>query len=152
MISIPSTPRVLRPSLGSTATASSCPDSHPNATAAITKTMQHLPSTADITDNVTSTNNAKAECSKRPKHYLVHSHSSRHVHLTDDITPREMALSILQAQYHIYHTDLSGYLAGGAMVQDALTKYALGGNSTQQPEIQLSSFFVVYPFFVLWIL
>ncbi|KAG0204639.1 hypothetical protein BGX28_003476 [Mortierella sp. GBA30] len=38
-----------------------------------------------------------------------------------------MALSILQAQYHIYHTDLSGYLAGGAMVQDALTKYALGG-------------------------
>ncbi|KAF9101813.1 Adaptor for signal transduction [Mortierella sp. AM989] len=40
-----------------------------------------------------------------------------------------MALSIIQAQYHIYHTDLSGYLAGGAMVQDALTKYALGGTS-----------------------
>ncbi|KAG0357789.1 hypothetical protein BGZ54_000184 [Gamsiella multidivaricata] len=38
-----------------------------------------------------------------------------------------MALSIIQAQYHIYHTDLSGYLAGGAMVQDVLTKYALGG-------------------------
>ncbi|KAF9563777.1 hypothetical protein EC968_004720 [Mortierella alpina] len=89
--------------------------------------MQHPPCIADITDNVTSTNSAKAENGKRPKHYLVHSHSSRHVHLTDDITPREMALSILQAQYHIYHTDLSGYLAGGAMVQDALTKYALGG-------------------------
>ncbi|KAF9962818.1 hypothetical protein BGZ70_007875 [Mortierella alpina] len=89
--------------------------------------MQHLPSIADITDNVTSISSTKAENNKRPKHYLVHSHSSRHVHLTDDITPREMALSILQAQYHIYHTDLSGYLAGGAMVQDALTKYALGG-------------------------
>ncbi|KAF9398183.1 hypothetical protein BGX21_008082 [Mortierella sp. AD011] len=40
-----------------------------------------------------------------------------------------MALSIIQAQYHIYHTDLSGYLAGGDMVQDALTRYALGGTS-----------------------
>ena len=38
-----------------------------------------------------------------------------------------MALSIVQAQYHIYHTDLSGYLAGADMVQDALTRYALGG-------------------------
>ncbi|KAF9360973.1 hypothetical protein BGX34_007387 [Mortierella sp. NVP85] len=40
-----------------------------------------------------------------------------------------MAQSMIQAQYHIYHTDLSGYLAGGAMVQDALTKYALGGTT-----------------------
>jgi hypothetical protein len=41
-----------------------------------------------------------------------------------------MALSIVQAQYHIYHTDLSGYLAGADMVQDALTRFALGGKFT----------------------
>ncbi|KAF9161155.1 hypothetical protein BGX20_002220, partial [Mortierella sp. AD010] len=75
-----------------------------------------------------SSSDVSTEC-KRPSHYLVHSHSSRHVNLTDEITPREMALSIIQAQYHIYHTDLSGYLAGGDMVQDALTRYALGGTS-----------------------
>ncbi|KAF9936850.1 hypothetical protein BGZ65_001991 [Modicella reniformis] len=67
-----------------------------------------------------------AEC-KHPKNYLVRSHSSRLVHLSDEITSRELVLSMIQAQYHIYHTDLSGYLAGGAMVQDVLTKYALGG-------------------------
>ncbi|KAG0265334.1 hypothetical protein BGZ95_003359 [Linnemannia exigua] len=61
--------------------------------------------------------------------YSVTSHSSRHVQYTDEITPREMALSIVQAQYHIYHTELSGYLAGADMVQDALTRYALGGTS-----------------------
>ncbi|KAF9924533.1 hypothetical protein FBU30_005527 [Linnemannia zychae] len=71
--------------------------------------------------------------SKKPflpkRSYSVTSHSSRHVQYTDEATPREMALSIVQAQYHIYHTDLSGYLAGADLVQDALTKYALGGTS-----------------------
>ncbi|KAG0260075.1 hypothetical protein BG011_002146 [Mortierella polycephala] len=78
-------------------------------------------------DGSTNCNGSPMEC-KRPKYHNAHSHSSRQVHLTDEITPREMVLSIIQAQYHIYHTDLSGYLAGGAMVQDALTKYALGGS------------------------
>lgn len=72
-------------------------------------------------------NSNKRSPNNNNRHYLVHSHSSRHVHLTEGITPRELAVSIIQAQYHIYHTDLSGYLAGGAMVQDALTTYALGG-------------------------
>ncbi|KAG0312956.1 hypothetical protein BGZ99_009173 [Dissophora globulifera] len=87
-----------------------------------------MPAATPTSSSSGSSNAGKtAEC-KRPKLYHVHSHSSRHVQLTDEITPREMALSIIQAQYHIYHTDLSGYLAGGAMVQDALTKYALGGS------------------------
>ncbi|KAG0056281.1 hypothetical protein BGZ89_002152, partial [Linnemannia elongata] len=67
---------------------------------------------------------------KRPslpkRSYSVTSHSSRSVQFTEETTPREMALSIVQAQYHIYHTDLSGYLAGADMVQDALTRFALG--------------------------
>ncbi|KAF8924893.1 hypothetical protein BGZ52_007612, partial [Haplosporangium bisporale] len=75
-----------------------------------------------------SHNSSKRSPNNNNRHYLVHSHSSRHVHLTEGITPRELAVSIIQAQYHIYHTDLSGYLAGGAMVQDALTTYALGGS------------------------
>ncbi|KAF9287087.1 hypothetical protein BGZ88_008757 [Linnemannia elongata] len=70
---------------------------------------------------------------KRPslpkRSYSVTSHSSRSVQFTEETTPREMALSIVQAQYHIYHTDLSGYLAGADMVQDALTRFALGGTS-----------------------
>ncbi|KAF9545478.1 hypothetical protein EC957_010893 [Mortierella hygrophila] len=70
---------------------------------------------------------------KRPslpkRSYSVTSHSSRSVQLTEEITPREMALSIVQAQYHIYHTDLSGYTAGADLVQDALTRFALGGTS-----------------------
>ncbi|KAG0344466.1 hypothetical protein BG004_004457 [Podila humilis] len=75
------------------------------------------------------TNHDSSNSSKRPKHYLLHSqYSSRHIQLTDDATPREMVVSMIQAQYHIYHTDLSGYLAGGAMVQDALTTFALGGS------------------------
>ncbi|KAG0079645.1 hypothetical protein BGZ92_000949, partial [Podila epicladia] len=77
-------------------------------------------------NNTNAAENHSQSNKRLNRHYLVHSHSSRHVHLTEGITPRELAVSIIQAQYHIYHTDLSGYLAGGAMVQDALTTYALG--------------------------
>ncbi|KAI1296278.1 hypothetical protein EDD11_007425 [Mortierella claussenii] len=143
MISISSTPKVLHPTLGIVSTSvsvSSAPSdkdsSHSSATSSSPGSDALHPSTnssinnhnsaVEMSTRTTSANtSASVEC-KRPTHYHVHSHSSRHVNLTDEITPRDMALSIIQAQYHIYHTDLSGYLAGGAMVQDALTKYALG--------------------------
>ncbi|KAF9325152.1 hypothetical protein BG006_011340 [Podila minutissima] len=123
MISVPSAPRAHIPSLRVNVSAeSSClaNESMGNTTSPMSPMSSN--SNTNAADNYSQSN-------KRPnRHYLVHSHSSRHVHLTDGITPRELAVSIIQAQYHIYHTDLSGYLAGGAMVQDALTTYALGGS------------------------
>ncbi|KAF9307861.1 hypothetical protein BG003_011969 [Podila horticola] len=120
MISMPSAPRAHLPSLRVKVSAeSSC---HAGESMGNTTIPMSPMSHNGTTDNHNQSN-------RRPnRHYLVHSHSSRHVHLTDGITPRELAVSIIQAQYHIYHTDLSGYLAGGAMVQDALTTYALGGS------------------------
>ncbi|KAF9125242.1 hypothetical protein BGW39_007547 [Mortierella sp. 14UC] len=80
-------------------------------------------------DSNTDPNSSMRRPPPPKRSYSVASHSSRHVTYTDQVTPREMALSIVQAQYHIYHTDLSGYLAGADMVQDALTRYALGGTA-----------------------
>ncbi|KAF9911519.1 hypothetical protein EC991_003322 [Linnemannia zychae] len=80
-------------------------------------------------DSNTDSNSSGRRPPAPKRSYSVTSHSSRHVTYTDQVTPREMALSIVQAQYHIYHTDLSGYLAGADMVQDALTRYGLGGTS-----------------------
>ncbi|KFH71355.1 hypothetical protein MVEG_01655 [Podila verticillata NRRL 6337] len=127
MISIPSSRT--HPSLRVSTVESSC---HANDSMN-NNSMSPMSSNTHSDDNHHHHHNRSHNSSKRSpnnnnRHYLVHSHSSRHVHLTEGITPRELAVSIIQAQYHIYHTDLSGYLAGGAMVQDALTTYALGGS------------------------
>ncbi|KAF9579381.1 hypothetical protein BGW38_004386, partial [Lunasporangiospora selenospora] len=151
MISIPSAPRALHPSLGS-AIAAPGPGVPHTVTGPVSPatllSAQTLSKTADAESSYPDTTKSGSSNkssnsgvashgpsssstgpgvdSKRPKIRRSTSHSSRNVHLTEEITPREMALAIIQAQYHIYHSDLSGYLAGGAMVQDALTKYALG--------------------------
>ncbi|KAF9405356.1 hypothetical protein BGZ94_003626 [Podila epigama] len=118
MISIPSAPQALRHSvpvchetlLGKTSTTAASP----------------LAPTATTTTTTTALD--KRKFSKRSSSG-IRSHSSRNVRLTDETTARDLAVSIIQAQYHIYHTDLSGYLAGGAMVQDTLATFALGGSS-----------------------
>lgn len=131
MISVPSSLSVF-PTLGGSAVPSSGSSPMVSATPLDRSVgSDHVEmSLASVPTSPTSTAHAQDGTpvdSKRPKHHLARSHSSRLVLLSDEITPRDMTLSMIQAQYHIYHTDLSGYLAGGAMVQDALTKYALGG-------------------------
>ncbi|KAI8358726.1 hypothetical protein B0O80DRAFT_441325 [Mortierella sp. GBAus27b] len=125
MISVPSAPRALHPTLGNTTNSSGLSSTASAGSLSLSGTSDH---TTEMSHASTS-NSPTTEGKRSRPYYLVHSHSSRLVLLSDEITPRDMVQSMIQSQYHIYHTDLSGYLAGGAMVQDALTKYALGGST-----------------------